>query len=370
MTDLAQAVADLTGELVRIDSRSYLSNVPVIDRIEAELAGFETERLDYRDPAGVAKRVLVAHRGPPGGIAFSGHTDTVPDTGWDGDPWSGRVADGWLHGLGSTDMKGGVAAAIVAAKALPADVPVTLLITADEETTMAGAREIATRSALARSAAPRGIIVAEPTQLAPMRGHRSQIHFHATATGIQAHSSTGRGRNANWDLVPFLVEMRALHERLREDPSLQDPTYDPPFSDFNLVIDNYGSALNISVPRATAAIKYRYTVRIDPTEVEEAVAAAAARAGLDLEVTRTGRPPELPADHPFVRLCVEETGIAAEVVPYGTDASELVDIAPCVILGPGDIAFAHRPAERVALADLTRAVEIFGRLARRVAAGG
>ena len=102
------------------------------------------ERLDYTDAAGVPKRALVAHRGPMGGIALSGHMDTVPDTGWQEDPWSARLDDdGILHGLGSTDMKGPVAAAIVAARSLPASVPITLLITTDEETTKQGARLIA-----------------------------------------------------------------------------------------------------------------------------------------------------------------------------------------------------------------------------------
>ena len=88
--------------------------------MEAALAGFDIERIDYTDDAGVAKRALVAHRGPTGGIALSGHMDTVPDTGWQDDPWSARLgADGILHGLGSTDMKGPVAAAIVAARSLP-----------------------------------------------------------------------------------------------------------------------------------------------------------------------------------------------------------------------------------------------------------
>ena len=73
------AVARLAADLVAIDSRSSLSNLAVAERIEAELAGFEVERLDYRDAAGVAKRALVAHRGPPGGYALSGHMDTVPD---------------------------------------------------------------------------------------------------------------------------------------------------------------------------------------------------------------------------------------------------------------------------------------------------
>src|SRR5665213_1271947 len=231
MTDLLATLSALTRDLVAIDSRSFVSNLPIAERIEAELTGFETEILDYPDAAGVAKRVLVAHRGGPGGIAFSGHMDTVPDTGWQEDPWSGRIdADHTLHGLGSTDMKGPVAAAILAASELPAGVPVTLLITTDEETTKAGARHIVQHSVLARAARPRLILVVEPTRMIPVRGHRSHIGFTCVATGVQAHSASGRGTNANWALIPFLVEMKAIFERLRADPALQDPDYDPVFS--------------------------------------------------------------------------------------------------------------------------------------------
>ena len=52
----------------------------------------------------------------------------------------------------------------------------------------------------------------------------------------------------------------------------------------------------------------------------------------------------------------------AGTAPYGTDASELQDLAPCVILGPGGITTAHTPHECVALADLEAACELFGRL--------
>src|SRR3954447_8502664 len=149
MRDIETATVELTRELVSLDSRSFVSNLAVADCVEAALAGFDIERLDYTDDAGVTKRALVAHRGPFGGVALSGHMDTVPDTGWQEDPWSARLdADGVLHGLGSTDMKGPVAAAIMAAQALPASVPVTLLITTDEETTKQGARLTAQRSQL------------------------------------------------------------------------------------------------------------------------------------------------------------------------------------------------------------------------------
>src|SRR6516165_3345124 len=324
MADTSAAVVDLARELVALDSRSFVSNLPVADRVEAALHGFDVERLDYTDDAGVAKRALVAHRGAAGGIALSGHMDTVPDTGWQQDPWSARIdADGILHGLGSTDMKGPVAAAIVAARAVPAGVPITLLITTDEETTKQGARLIAQRSELVRRVKPHGIIVVEPTGMVPVRGHRSHIAFTCVATGVQAHSSTGRGRNANWELIPFLVEMKSVFERLRTDTTLQDPDYTPPFSDFNIIIDNHGAAMNVTVPKATARIKFRYSAKLDPTPVLTAVHDAAQRFGIAVTDAREGFPPELPADHPLVRLCADVAGCPPTTAPYGTDASEL-----------------------------------------------
>jgi acetylornithine deacetylase len=366
MIEFIHDVVALVCDLVSLDSRSFVSNLAVADIVEAALPGFDIERIDYTDDAGVAKRALVAHRGPMGGIALSGHMDTVPDTGWQDDPWSARLgSDGILHGLGSTDMKGPVAAAIVAARSLPEHVPITLLITTDEETTKQGARLVARTSELVRRVKPHGIIVAEPTALAPVRGHRSHIAFTCIATGVQAHSSTGRGRNANWELLPFLMEMKGVFERLRSDASLQDADYDPPFSDFNVVIDNHGAAVNVTVPKATARIKYRYSAKVDPSPVLQAVYSAANRFGIAVTEAREGFPPELPADHPLVRLCVDIVGIPAGTAPYGTDASELQAIAPCVILGPGDIAEAHTPKEKVRVADLAAAVPVFMQLAER-----
>ena len=368
MTDPTTAIAELTRDLVALDSRSSLSNIQVADRIEAELAGFQIERIDYQDAAGIPKRVLVANRGGSGGIAFSGHMDTVPDTGWRDDPWSARIdADGMLHGLGSTDMKGPVAAAIVAANGLPATVPVTFLITTDEESTKQGARAIVERSALVKSVRPTGILVVEPTSLQPVRGHRSHVQFTCVALGVQAHSAKGTGRNANWALIPFLAEMKALFDRLLSDRTLQDDAYDPPFSDFNIIIDNHGTAINVTVPVATARIKFRYSAGIDPTPIRMAVRAAAARHGVTVTEAEEGTPPELPSDHPFVRQCADVSGQPATTAPFGTDASLLQLIAPCVVMGPGDIGVAHKPGEAVRLSELVAAVPVFQALALRLA---
>lgn len=354
-------LATLAQDLVRIDSRTSVSNLAMVERLERELSGFEIERLPYSDEEGNEKCVLVAVRGE-GGLAFSGHMDTVPDTGWLTDPWSGRIEDDLLFGLGASDMKGPIAALVIAAQSLPGRVPVALLLSCDEETTKAGARLIA-RSELARRFAPTGILIAEPTGLVPVRGHRAHIEFTATARGVQAHSSTGRGRNANWDLVPFLADLRDIHERLRRDPALQDAAYEPVFSDFNPVIDNHGTAVNVTVPKATVRVKFRYSASIDPTPIIQAVQRAADDAHMALRVKMEGRPPELPADHPLIRAAVELTGRPARTAPYGTDAAELQELAPCLILGPGDITAAHTPHEAVNLRALAEAVPLFQRMA-------
>lgn len=365
--DTHQFVATLAQDLVRIDSRSAISNLPIADRIEAELGEFQLERIDYKDANGVNKCVLVAARGS-GGLAFCGHMDTVPDTGWTDDPWSGQTDGDTLAGLGSTDMKGPIASFIAAAIALPPSVPIALFITTDEETTKQGARLMARTSELTRSFAPRGILIAEPTGMIPIRGHRSHIEFTAVATGLQAHSSTGAGRNANWALIPFMADMSTLFGRLRTETALQDPAYDPPFSDFNPLIDNHGAAINMTVPKATARIRYRYSAGIDPAPIIDAVQSAADRHGLELTILRGATPPELSADHPLIALATRVTGVSAATVPFGTDASELQTLAPCLILGPGNIADAHTPTERVSLTALTEAVPIFMRIAEEVAA--
>jgi acetylornithine deacetylase/succinyl-diaminopimelate desuccinylase-like protein len=171
-------------------------------------------------------------------------------------------------------------------------------------------------------------------------------------------------------MVGFMAAMRAIHQQLLTDPAWHDAAYDPPTSDFNLIIDNHGAPVNMTVPRATVKIKFRYSAGINPAPIIAEVQAAAHAAGVALTVTREGPPPETPEEHPLIRLCVALTSQRAMTAPYGTDASELMPIAPCVILGPGDIWEAHTPGEKLRISELEAAVPAFIRLAERVAAGG
>jgi acetylornithine deacetylase/succinyl-diaminopimelate desuccinylase-like protein len=364
MSSPRSEVIGLASRLIALDTRSSRSNRVLADLIVGELPEFAVERLDFTDPEGVEKTALVALRGEAGGcLAFSAHMDTVPPVGWTRDPFQPAVLDNRLYGLGSCDMKGPMAAVIVAARSLPADRAAMLLLTCDEETTKAGARRIVAESQMLKAHPPAGILVAEPTELRPLRGHRSDVQFTVTARGIQAHSSTADGLNANIALIPFLSEMRDIYLTLRADPRLQDPSYAPPWCDLNIIVDNHGTATNITAPLATCRMKFRYSKAIDPVWVIERVETAARRQGLDLVVRQEGTPPELAVEHPLVQLAAAVTAASPDVGAFGSDGSQFATVAPTLILGPGSMEQAHKPEEFIDLEQLERSITIFQQLA-------
>lgn len=360
-------VVSLAQQLIQFDTRSTVSNVPIMEYLEHHvLEGFRCERIDYVDRNSIAKRSLVAIRKGLSArcLAFSGHVDTVPATGWTRNPFEAPVEGDWLYGLGSTDMKGPLAATIAAASNTPTDSSVAFLITADEEIGKEGSRRLANESQSLRELEVFGIVVAEPTGNTCIRGHRVDVQFRVDAAGRQAHSSTGKGENANIRLVPFLSELRDLHLRLRREPALQDHAYEPPFCDLNFVIDNYGTAPNVTVERATCLIKFRYSKGIDPNPIVSRIEQSAAAHGLAIDIRRESPPPEIPASHALVTLATDVVGKPSTVAAFGTDASELSRIAPCIVLGPGTIDDAHQPDERVSISALEDGVATFSRILR------
>jgi acetylornithine deacetylase len=248
---------------------------------------------------------------------------------------------------------------LAAGIAAPITQPVMFVFTADEEAGKAGIREVLKRSELLKRHKPRGVLIGEPTDLKCIRGHRVDIQFTADAEGIQAHSSTGEGINANLALIPFLADMRELHYTLRKDTRYHDPQYNPPFCDLNFVVDNYGAASNMTVGKATCRIKFRYSKAFNPEWVVEAVQDAARRNALALAVVREASPPELAADHPLVQLGSRISGKPPVVAGLGTEASELKALAPTVVMGPGRIEDAHKPDEHINLEQLTQSVDLY-----------
>jgi acetylornithine deacetylase len=337
----------------------------IAELISNELSDWDLEFIDYTDNRGVKKRNIVAYNpASESSIAFAGHLDTVPDTGWIRNPFELVMEDGRIYGLGTTDMKGPIAAFVTAAQSLDPVAQPILIFTADEEAGKQGVREVVARSQiLNQHRRPKCFVVAEPTNLGLVRGHRVDIQFIAHAKGIQAHSSTGKGKNANISLVPFLSDLRDLHLRLRRDVNLHDTQYDPPFCDLNFVIDNYGAFPNTTVGLATCLIKFRYSKSFDPQFVMAEVRESAAAHGVELTIKMEAPPPELDKKHSLVTAAERILGCCACVSGLGTEASEYSKLAPCLIYGPGHIECAHMPTEHIEEKQFYDSIDTFKNLA-------
>ncbi|NNG11840.1 MAG: acetylornithine deacetylase, partial [Halobacteria archaeon] len=191
------ALLDMIAALIGTPSVSSVrpeldqGNRKVIDLLADWLdsGGFKVEIMTL--PGTPAKANLVATLGNgPGGLVLSGHTDTVPFDAdrWTHDPFTLTRADDRLYGLGTSDMKAFLALAIEALRDVrPNDLrePVILLATADEETSMAGAKALVER----RIPQARHALIGEPTGLCPVRMHKGILMEAIRLQGRSGHSS-------------------------------------------------------------------------------------------------------------------------------------------------------------------------------------
>lgn len=182
--------------------------------------GFEVHRLEERP--GRASIVGIA-RGTGGGrsLMLNGHLDTVGVSSYNGEPFGGELRDGRIFGRGAFDMKGGVAAIMVAAvgaasKGLSGDVLVTLV--ADEEFGSGGTAEV-----LANFTAD-AAIVTEPSELNLVLAHRGFAWFEINLTGLAAHGSMphqGVDAIAHASLVMRAIDgLQATYDSIPSHPLL------------------------------------------------------------------------------------------------------------------------------------------------------
>lgn len=368
-------VVRLTNELIRLDSQTPVSNAALAEFIVdfVDLFAGEVERIEYSDANGKRKVSLVVRFGEgEGGLALSAHLDTVPGTDWASDPFEPRIVGDRLYGLGACDMKGPLACMLLAASVyseLGVSKPLTLLLSTDEETDTEGARRIADESSVLASVKPEYCVIAEPTDLQVAYSHKAAITFTAETKGKAAHSSTGEGINANIKMVPFLHDMWQMYKELTEEEDYWDPDFQPPYPDWNIVVSNFDTAPNVTVPRSRSTVNFRYTPRLDPEPIVGRVEESARANGVELSYWSSGDPLSTPPDSPLVRLALEATGQKAPItVPYRTDACVLASVLPCVVVGPGGHRQAHTVDEWVSMDQLHHAEEIYRTLIRRACA--
>ena len=214
---------DNLGQLIA--SASVSSVNPVHDMSNAgmiNLLGDWLDRLGFKtevQSVGVnGKQNLIASIGPgTGGLVLSGHSDTVPydDIQWLSDPFQCTHKENGFYGLGSTDMKGFFAIALEAIQQIELTklrAPLTLIATADEESTMSGARFLA-KSGLSLGEA---VIIGEPTDLKPVHMHKGISMQAIRIIGRSGHSSNpALGNSALEAMFEVLGELQKFRAELQ-----------------------------------------------------------------------------------------------------------------------------------------------------------
>lgn len=304
---------------------------------------------------------------PP--LCFTGHIDTVPlgAQPWTRDPF-GEVHDGRLYGRGSSDMKAGVAAFVLAAARLAAlrtgSGGLLLVVTAGEETGCEGAAHLVRERVLGRAGA---IVVAEPTGLYPYIGHKGALWLRARAAGRTAHGSMPeQGVNAIYKAARAVTKLEEYGFNLAPHPLLGRAT---------LNVGTIAGGLNVnSVPDAAS---FTVDIRSIPGQshartIEDLETYLGAEIALEPIVDVPGV--ATAEDNPWVNevFAVMEPYLGEAPRPRGatyfTDASYLTPAygrPPTLIIGPGEPALAHQTDEYCVIEKLEQATEAFTAIGAR-----
>jgi acetylornithine deacetylase len=350
-------------------------NRAVIDLLAGWLedTGFRVEVMPLDGPPARANLIATLGHGP-GGLVLSGHTDTVPfDEGrWQFDAFSMTEANQRLYGLGTSDMKSFLALAIEACRGLQGSdlrEPVTLLATADEETSMSGAKALVARGI----PHARYAVIGEPTGLRPVRMHKGIMMESIRLLGQSGHSSDpSLGNNALeamhrviGALLDWRAELQARH--INDQFAVPVPT-------LNLGHIHGGDNPNRICPSCELQIDLRplpgMAINELRTELHHRTRRALADSGIQIqfEPLFDGVPAmETPAGSAIVRLAERLTGYAPGAVAFGTEAPYLARLGmETIVLGPGDIDQAHQPDEFLAMERLEPTVNLLKKIIKSV----
>ncbi|MCP4000378.1 MAG: acetylornithine deacetylase [Gammaproteobacteria bacterium] len=344
-----------------------------------ETAGWQVDIQNIPDTPGKQNLIATlgkeAEEGQGTGLVLSGHTDTVPcdDALWASDPFSLAERDQRLYGLGSADMKAFLAIAMSACADIdPAKLtaPVILLATADEESSMAGAR------ALAASGKPaaRYAVIGEPTGLQPIRMHKGIFMESITVTGQSGHSSDPDvGHNALVGMQVVINELQKWQGELRAGP-LND-AFKVPYSTLNLGHIHGGDNPNRICGECELQIDLRFIPGLNRdelrTELNQRLRRSLIRHYPDMDLTCKslfdGTQPMLTdKESALVKTAEAMTGKRAGAVSYATEAPYLSSLGmDVVVLGPGSIDQAHQPNEFLPLDQIQPTIEIIRKLIKK-----
>ena len=292
-----------------------------------------------------------------GGLVLAGHTDTVPydQHRWHFDPFKATEFEGRLYGLGTSDMKSFLALAIVAAREFKArnlSRPLTILATADEESSMVGAKSLLAQNAKLG----RYCVIGEPTNLVPVRLHKGIMMEAVRLQGKSGHSSDPALGNSALEGMHVVIQT-LLDFRKALQMRFCHPAFDISAPTLNLGHIHGGDNPN----RICGECELHFDLRPLPgMNINETRQTLRERilddiAGLDLEVKFEALFEGIPAmetlaNSPIVKFAEQVTGCRAEAVAFATEGPYFSRLGmETVVLGPGDVAQAHQPDEYLAL---------------------
>lgn len=375
--------------LLAIDSTSRLSNLPVAEAIAEKCRGLGIDVWLRPDPTGqkanLVATIPAADGTVQGGIALSGHMDTVPVDGqdWSTDPYAPQVRDGRLYARGSADMKGFLALVVAALPGFASaelSEPVHLALTFDEELGARGADQIV-KDLADLGIQPRVCIVGEPTSMRVIRGHKSVTIVEVDVRGAAAHSSLpAEGCNAIEYAARLCTAFRDITDHWQRSGPY-DESYGVPWSTGGVMTIDGGIAQNIVPASCRVVLEFRTIPAVDPQEVVATLHNLAAELTVQMQAEHpdTGmhvrvqdRVPALATapDSPAVRAAVDFGGLPSdEHVTYGTDGGAFCSAGiETVICGPGDIAQAHGADEYVEITQLEACQDFLATMLRRLSA--
>ena len=349
-----------------------MSNKAVIDHLanEFESMGFDCELIPCEPPSSGKINLIATLGSGPGGLVLAGHTDTVPvdEHLWSVDPFHLTQRDGRLYGLGVTDMKGFFPIVMEAIKPLleaEYKEPLIILATADEETSMQGARTIAE---LGRPRA-RSAIIGEPTGLKPVRTHKGIMMDSIRLLGKSGHSSDpSLGNNALDAMHAVIADLIQFRNEMKQ--RYQSALFEIPYPTLNLGSIHGGDNPN----RICGQCSLDFDIRLVPgmhiatvrAEIVQRVKAITDPLGIQFElVTLFSGVPAFFADEnsSLLKTAEQLTGHGGISVAFGTEGPFLQQLGmDTIILGPGHIDQAHQPDEYMSLDMIKPCIEILRKL--------
>jgi succinyl-diaminopimelate desuccinylase len=367
----------LTRDLVAVDTenppgRGYAACADVLERALREL-DLEPERVDRERPClsatwGTGDRALYLH----------GHYDVVPAQ--DRAQFEPRVEDGSIWGRGSADMKGGLAAMLLALAAVreagaPIDGRVVVNLVPDEETGGPGGSPRLSRDGrLLRPGPSVGMLTPEPTSGVIWNASRGAITQRVTVRGREAHVGLMHaGDNAFERMVAIaqrLGELRAEVAGRRTEHAIS-----PPEAAHSILLlgGSASSGSNFNVVPAQAS----FTLDRRPNP-EEDVAGEQARLDavfeelradaheIDVETLQRADSAGSPADAPLGRTLAESIVRIEGAAPAFELCPGVLEIRwyareglPAYAYGPGRLDLAHGPNEHLEIESLVRCAAVY-----------